>query len=89
MREQDRQSAAERDQIANCAVCHRSEAAHQGNAGDDPDILAAFGALAGCSKYVVSKQAVDKVARQKRAPLKSPICGRCGARGHVARTCPW
>lgn len=89
MREADRQRDAERDQILNCARCHRPESAHWGNAGDDPDILAAFGALAGCSRYVVSRQAVDKVARQKRAPLRSPICGHCGARGHTASTCPW
>jgi hypothetical protein len=75
------------DAIAGCGRCGRPEREHQ--VSGNPEDLAVWGWLAGCSGYVASRQAVSKVARQGRAPRRAVRCGRCGAAGHDKQNCPW
>lgn len=73
--------------IGECGNCHRPEREHQ--VSGDSEMLAVWGWMFGCTHYVASRAAIDKVRRQGRAPKMAPICGRCGARGHEERNCPW
>ena len=73
--------------IGECANCHRSEREHQ--VSGDPETLEVWGWMFGCTHFVVSRAAVEKVKRQARAPRMAPVCQRCGGRGHERPHCPW
>lgn len=78
---------AERRAIEECGNCHRPERDHQ--VSGDPETLDVWGWMTGCTHFVVSRAALDKVKRQARAPARAPRCLRCGGKGHVSRDCPW
>lgn len=73
--------------IHECGNCHRPERDH--DVSGDPETLAVFGWMVGCTHFVVSRAALEKVKRQARAPRNAPVCQRCGGRGHQRPTCPW
>lgn len=94
--------AAQQHAIAACGTCGHPEDAHDHAAGEDPDALGVIAALGGaCTHFTVSAAAMryqqhlaiadSRPPRRTpggRAGTRSPLCPRCGHRGHRKDDCP-
>ena len=88
--------------IEACGSCGQPEGAHQHKTGTGSADLELFAALGGpCPKFTASDAAViyqkHLAIVDHRAPVRrpggpigkrSPICTRCGHRGHLKEKCP-
>jgi hypothetical protein len=93
--------AAKRQAIGACGRCGQPESAHQFKTGTGQEDLELFAALGGpCPQFVASDAAViyqkhlaiadhrEPGRKPGRIGKRSPICGRCGHRGHRKEDCP-
>jgi hypothetical protein len=93
--------AAHRNAILACGRCGQPEDAHKTSTSTDAGDLDLFAALGGpCTQFVVSDAAViytkHLAITDNRAPRRigrklgkrSPLCERCGHRGHTKKDCP-
>ena len=92
---------AKQNAITKCGRCGQPEDAHKFSASTDEEDIAVLTALGGpCPQFVASDAAViyqkhlaiadnrDPVRKPGRIAKRSPLCSRCGHRGHRKETCP-